>query len=278
MFIRLTFALLIALLIPKAELFAQDDTKNETVRALEQQANDAYDTRNYSEAVRLYKKAVSLRPNDEISYASRINGGRAAIYIGKYEDCVELIGGLFELEPDLYRINSSEELLRCLHRLDRRDAIDVEIERLTDLWHDLPDMQKQKKQVFARDTFEVGDYRVVAFQFIEPSGDHMRLFMFMAQRVDGGLPTTISLGSYEGTTQMSRQMEGRADDWRLWHLDEYQCNLHSTLGFFDNEHPDYYETKAIVTKRIEGDHKDISTTEKTGACGFIQFLLPPQSQ
>jgi hypothetical protein len=46
---------------------------------------------------------------------------------------------------------------------------------------------------------------------------------------------------------------------RIFHLDSYQTNRHSTLGMFDSE-PDYEKTRQMVVDFLDGKLKPLSSS------------------
>ena len=63
---------------------------------------------------------------------------------------------------------------------------------------------------------------------------------------------TISLGSYEVTTQVAREKGEIGPGERIWHLDEVREKSHRALAFFKKE-PTYDEIAAQVAAILDGN-------------------------
>lgn len=187
---------------------------------------------------------------------------------------------LTRLDPDKYLPPLSQMLLTSLHRLDDRDAIDAEINRLNRAWGALPPSVRQQETAFVRERFDVGAHNVVATETFESVPPYRRKYLFSI--VDRGTEeitsaeqiTAISLGSFVSTEAAARSNGEIPADGRLYHVDFYQCRMHRTLGFFAEAPPDYWQTKSIVLDVLNDEADDLSSRDAAGTgCNFAPFLV-----
>ena len=70
----------------------------------------------------------------------------------------------------------------------------------------------------------------------------------------------VSLGSYDSTTNISRELGEIGPDDRVFHLDGYAPDgSHYTYAFYNSE-PDYDTVRKLVFKVLAGKHSAISST------------------
>ncbi len=97
--------------------------------------------------------------------------------------------------------------------------------------------------------YNLGNKVIQSYKFDKIKGGTAKLFLF-AEVADGCFVRVVSLGSYEATTQISREMGDIKKTQRLYHMDLYAPNSHSTLGFFKK--PLSYEAaKDIANKSLK---------------------------
>jgi hypothetical protein len=102
---------------------------------------------------------------------------------------------------------------------------------------------------------------VFVFEYFSPSGDRAQYLRFCVLNKKGEVDYYISLGSYDSTTEIARELGEIAKDQRLYHLDEYTESHHKTYAFFKTK-PDYEEVRAAVVNALEGKLKPISGTTR----------------
>lgn len=78
---------------------------------------------------------------------------------------------------------------------------------------------------------------VIAVEYGELVGEYAKVFLFLEATEECDL-SALSLGSYELTNMLS-------DNGRVYHLDLYEPNLHTTINFYSTI-PEYAELKAIA--------------------------------
>lgn len=71
----------------------------------------------------------------------------------------------------------------------------------------------------------------------------------------------ISLGSYDDTTEIARELGEISKNERLYHLDEYRGTQHKTYAFFKTK-PDYDRIRPTVLNILEGKLTPISASSR----------------
>jgi hypothetical protein len=69
----------------------------------------------------------------------------------------------------------------------------------------------------------------------------------------------ISLGSYDFTTDVVRELGEIPKDSRIYHLDLYNGRVHETYAFFE-ERPGYDRLRPMVISILQGKSKPISAS------------------
>ena len=91
----------------------------------------------------------------------------------------------------------------------------------------------------------------MAYEFFAPSGDMKVFYRFSVLNEDGNEAFWYSLGSYDLTTSVAREIGEIGDNERLYHLDMYKKASHQTLGFF-KKMPAYDVIKENVISALSG--------------------------
>ena len=71
----------------------------------------------------------------------------------------------------------------------------------------------------------------------------------IVDEASGDETSFVSLGSYDDTTAISRELGEIPKDARVYHVDRYTGGMHETYGFF-NEQPSYETVRKIVAGRL----------------------------
>jgi hypothetical protein len=106
-----------------------------------------------------------------------------------------------------------------------------------------PELMRELR--YCREQFRVGDLPVVAYEIFEPAGEMRVFYQFLVGQPDGTLIGQFSLGSYDSTTEVSRETGKIGQDERIYHLDWYGGSGHTTFRFFSRL-PSYGEARADV--------------------------------
>ncbi|MGE9291068.1 MAG: hypothetical protein ACQKBT_08765, partial [Puniceicoccales bacterium] len=117
-----------------------------------------------------------------------------------------------------------------------------------------PDLSAAK--FFIRDQFQAGGFQVFVFDYYDmDAGWRMGpIALRFYLRKDGEeADRFLSLGSYESTTQIARDLGEIGENDRVFHLDGYwQDGRHATYGMYNNE-PNYDLIRAKVVEILEGN-------------------------
>ena len=99
----------------------------------------------------------------------------------------------------------------------------------------------------------------MAFETFEPAGDRRVYYTFYLPGPDGQPRGQYSLGSYDQTTQIAREVGDIGKNERLYHLDWYAERVHATYEFY-RALPGYETVRADVVAAITGAKRPVSST------------------
>ncbi len=131
---------------------------------------------------------------------------------------------------------------------------------------------------YIRDQFTAGDYRVYSLEYFELKGERAVKYSFnLRDQKTGENAYRISLGSYESTNAIARELGDLKKGERRFHLDGYYPDgAHRTFGFFTGN-PGYDQIKKLVKKIVTGKTKAISGTFSTEDGGSeIEIEVDPE--
>lgn len=129
---------------------------------------------------------------------------------------------------------------------------------------------------YCREQFRVGDQPVVAYETFEPADPQRVFYSFLVGGPDGRMIGQYSLGSYDSTTQLSRELGHIGPKGRIYHLDEYNAQGHRTYAFY-NLLPSYDETRADVIAAITGALPAVSGITSSRGTGRADIYMPSQA-
>ena len=132
-------------------------------------------------------------------------------------------------------------LVQTYQSLSMYEERDARIEELHKLWNSTTG---EKPAGFIRDVFIDKDMKLLAFQEYSPKSPNIIFYRFTYSD-NASSSNFISLGSYDSTTEITRELENKPEGWRLYHLDGYCESMHSTYGFYD-EKPTYDQVRKAV--------------------------------
>ena len=188
-----------------------------------------------------FQKAAEIDP----SYAlAHYNVGQIHQNHARHKEALDAFQAADKARPEDTR--TLAKIVQChqaLGQLKERDAVREQVIKLLK-------SGSVREAAFCREQFQVGKAKVLAFEHAELKGPRALRYVFVVD--DGDRQYRVSLGSYESTTQIAREMRQIGPDQRIFHLDGYYPNNeHRTFGMFDKE-PTYEETRGMVTAVIEG--------------------------
>jgi tetratricopeptide (TPR) repeat protein len=149
---------------------------------------------------------------------------------------------------------------QALGRIEPRDETLAELLRLR---AQTQDPKFLEARWFCREQFMLDGRRVLAYQFFEPSGEWMQLYRLSVADPGGKEAFFISLGSYEMTNQLSRELGDIQADERVYHFDGYYPDgLHKTFGFLNAKTaPTYEAIRPTILKILKGEIRPVSSSQ-----------------
>jgi len=118
----------------------------------------------------------------------------------------------------------------------------------------------KQAEEFCREQGTIDGRRIMVFQTFEPQGDRMVFVTFQLLDAVGRDTARISLGSYDRTTQIERELGRIGANERIYHLDYYTDRSHATYAFFRTL-PSYDEIRSMVAAILRGElHPSSSST------------------
>jgi tetratricopeptide (TPR) repeat protein len=160
------------------------------------------------------------------------------------------------LLPDDWRARA--KVIQACQALGDTDRLDWEREALAALRRSGAHPELAEEPRFCREQFRVGDRGVVAYETFEPSGQRRVFYEFYVSDA-GGVTGVYSLGSYDTTTEMMRELGNIGAEDRLYHLDWYEPQKHATHGFYEKM-PGYEQVRADVVAALAGKAEPISSS------------------
>ena len=243
MSVRGPMLLLIALVAaqPVAAVTPQD------LNDLFPEAIDLAEAGRLEEAVTVMEKVQNVEPdhpdvlwNLGLWYA-KLERHRDALYVWKHYRRVR---------PGEWQARA--KLIQAYQALGETAWRDSERAALLTWYAGLPQELRPDPDLFCREQFRVGERRVMAFEFFEPAGIKRVYLRFSILDDNGTESSWYSLGSYDATTEIARATGEIGDGERIYHLDHYSEDYHSTVQFF-REMPSYETAREMVVAVVEVD-------------------------
>jgi hypothetical protein len=209
-----------------------------------QRAIALLDSQKYAEAVPLLKEMYVAHPT---SQAVLWNFGVAAAEIG--DDALALEAW------SKYRANFPQDgralakLVQTYQSLGRPVDRDRERAKLFSFRGSLTQNEVDAFSQYCREQFRVNGVKIMAFEIFEPKGPKRLYYRFSVLDSLGRETSLFSLGSYDSTTQIARELREIAADARAYHLDRYARGSHSTYGHF-NSLPSYEVVRQLVVDAL----------------------------
>jgi len=217
-----------------------------------------FDQGKYEESIPWFEKALVRHPE-----GSNIlwNLGVATSAADQHEKALTYWQKYRKLRPEDWQgLPRLIQTLQALGRLEERDQI---LDQLYQLRKGTTDAEFKKAPVFCREQLRVGGRRVLVYQFFEPEGKWMQFYRFVVTDAQGRQDYFISLGSYDMTTQISRELGDIKEDERMYHFDGYyQEGLHKTFGFLSGKTtPAYDDVRPTFMKILNGEIEASSSSQ-----------------
>jgi len=207
-----------------------------------------------AEAYPLLKTVTEKQP-DRIT--AICNFGQLCQNLEKYEEAQGAFLLLVENDPSDWRaLAKTIQLHQALSQFEQRD---VQREKLFDMRSVGDNESLTDKEFYCREQFSAEGEDVMVMEYFELKGDMAVRYSFVVLDETGKKKYKISLGSYDSTNDICRELGEIEKDQRLFHLDGYFAGgAHKTYGFFTNE-PPYEEVRSAVIEVLAGRHQAISS-------------------
>jgi tetratricopeptide (TPR) repeat protein len=209
----------------------------------------------HAEAIPLFLIAYRAFPeNDAVLW----NLGVASAEVNDSHEALKYWLSYRKLKPQDWRAYA--KLIQTYQALGDTEARDREQSALFELRRtSSPDSEIRKVEYFCREQMTIARKKTFAFEFFEPKGDQQVFLMFVISTVSGKEEFRITLGSYENTNQIAWETGSLSKDKRLYHIDRYDRNGHSTYGFYETK-PSYESVRTKVTEILNNQTKPLSST------------------
>lgn len=229
--VRLTCLLLVCCTGPSFAANPQEQFR-EAVNLLED--------KNFEDALPLLKALLDVRPDD---LAVLWNFGIAAAELNENNQALTAWQRYKEIDPGDWRVRA--KLIQSYQALGRTVARDVERSALIALREKGEDEDLVSAERYCREQFLLNGVKHFVFEYFEPSGDWPVFYAFIAVDDSGYEAYRVSLGSYNSTNEIAWELGEIPKSKRLYHLDRYEGEGHSTLGFYQDL-PDYDQIRTVV--------------------------------
>jgi hypothetical protein len=121
-----------------------------------------------------------------------------------------------------------------------------------------------KADKFCREQFVVEGQKVLAFEIFDPQGERRKYYRFSVVDADGNEAEYISLGSYESTTAIARELGEISEKQRAYHVDRYRGDEHLTYALVYDK-PSYETVRTLVAEILRGKARAISGSSRPKA-------------
>jgi tetratricopeptide (TPR) repeat protein len=211
----------------------------------------------YAEAIPLLKEAQEAYPsNPNVLW----NLGIASAEIGDHPLALATWKLYRNAKPDDWRARA--KLIQSYQALGRTAERDQERAALIEFRKALPAKLAESMPSYCREQFNAGNRKVLAFELFEPKSPKRIYLRFSVLDESGKEEYFISLGSYDSTTDIARELGEIAKDARAFHLDRYDRVGHATFAHFNN-FPSYESVRAMVVDILDGKRRPLSSTSKS---------------
>lgn len=229
--------------------------EEQKVESLFNAANDLMDQKKFAEALQKYKEALAIAPDTP---GLLYNGGIAAFETKDYTLAAALWSKLKEFEKNDGQVRA--KLVQTYQAAGKIAERDKERAELFELQKSGKIEGLSNNDFYVREQFETSGQKLMVMEHFELKGSRALRYVFFILDKEGEIAFRISLGSYETTNAVWRQVEKRGADERLFHLDGYFPNgSHATYGMFTKE-PTYEETRQMVVNILAKKQNPISAT------------------
>lgn len=204
-----------------------------------------------------YLMVIEQRPDDvDVNY----NLGQLYQSSGQHRLAIERFEKVVQQTPNEWQ--AIAKLVQEHEALGETAARDAAIEKIYGVWRSGLSEDLNKQGFYIREQRQIEQGKLFVLEYFELKGEWARKFVFTLQD-----PQTrkdkfeVSLGSYDATTRISRELGSVGPDERMFHLDGYAPNgNHYTYGFF-SPMPSYEATREMALRAFAGEQEIMSSTQ-----------------
>jgi hypothetical protein len=247
--LRHTFFLMLTLLASTAAIGQADSSDSKESFS---KAASMMERGQFAEAVPILESLARHHRTENVLW----NLGISASEIGAHDKALSAWREYRQLAPDDWR--GRAKLIQAHQAVGDLKARDDQRAELLVLWQEGKDADLSSQAFYCREQIIEANRRVFVFEYFHPTGEFMVLYSFEV-RAPGSEDFRISLGSYEGTNQVMRELGKLGKDVRLYHLDLYRPKRHETYAFYQGR-PTYEAVRANVMSILSGDLEPASST------------------
>ena len=192
---------------------------------------------------------VNLNSNLGQLYQNTDQNAKAKIFFSK----------VIELDPTDWR--AAAKIVQLNQAIGDFSERDKSIINIYNLWRKGSADELVEQGFFIREQGSIDEGKLFVLEYFELNGERAKKYVFKIQDpVSGNNKFDISLGSYDSTTQISRELGEIGPNDRVYHLDGYSQNgSHFTYAMF-NSLPNYDDIKELVFDVLHEKHEAISST------------------
>lgn len=216
----------------------------------------------YAEAFQAFKAALDKEPE---SAPLLYNTGLMAYLSDNPKESIDPWVRLRKVQPDAWIVRT--KLIQAYEAVGDVKKRDAERADLFKARSSTDDPGFKQSRFYCRDQFGAGKTRVMVFEYFELEGERAVRYSFRPLGDDGvATDRWWSLGSYESTNQIARELGTIKAGGRVFHLDGYTDggSGHATYGMFTEE-PSYEAVKAKVKKIISDEESMVGPPRPKGA-------------
>lgn len=210
-------------------------------------------------AEKYYLQAIKIKPDNlNVNY----NLGQLYQNTKQHPLAIKYFSKIIQLDSSEWRaLAKIIQENQALGKLVERDAA---IKKMYALWRKGGVNDLLKQGFYVREQHQVDMGKVFVLEYFELKGERARKYVFKVQDPKTGKnKMDVSLGSYNSTTQISRELGDIGPNDRVYHLDGYTPDAtHYTYAFYNSE-PQYDVVRKLVYKVLLGKHKAVSSTARS---------------
>jgi len=186
------------------------------------------------------------------------NLGIASAEVGAPDQALKYWLAYRRAEPDDWR--GLTKLVQAYQALGDISARDKTRETLIELRRNAAaGSELRAEKHFCREQTVMAGRKVLAFEVFEPDAERAVFYFFMVLDATGRQVARYSLGSYEATSRIAREINKWPPERRLYHLDRYTDDGHATYSMYETR-PTYEAVRASVAEILSGAVKPAGST------------------